>query len=524
MSSQSLTAKYRPQTFADVVGQEAVRNVLSRATAADAVAPAYLFSGTRGVGKTTLARILAKALNCQTAPTAEPCNQCSHCRQVMAGSAVDVVEIDAASNRGIEDARRLKEDIGYAPIQGRYKVFIVDEAHMLTNEAFNSLLKTLEEPPPHACFVLATTEPHKFPATIISRCQHFTFKRLLQGALEEHLSGLLSREGVEYEEEAVRLIARRGAGSVRDAMSLLSQGLALGGERLTAADIRGVLGLAGKEVFFAVVDAVAKGDCPALAGLLRQVLDQGLDLGFFLRELASCWRDMFLLGQGGDQAAELLDMPAEELEEWKKRAAALSPGHVHACWQLTLEGQRRVLTSLEPAQALELLLFNMASMPRLLDLSGPGAGERGPDRVAGKARGRADSRRPVGNPPGRRTPALQALPPHLRRRPGNRLPARRQPPRQPPSPRRNRPSLRNPSVSAPGRGPSPRARSLPRRRPTWTRSRPWLPLRARRSGRPRRRLRRHRRGRKGREAGSRPERPTGSFMRKSRSIPPSSTS
>lgn len=373
MSTQSLTAKYRPQRFADVAGQEAVKAVLSRASQEGRIAPAYLFSGTRGVGKTTVARIFAKAVNCETAPTAEPCNECRHCRAITAGAAVDVVEIDAASNRGIDDARRLKEDIGYAPIECRYKVFIVDEAHMLTREAFNALLKTLEEPPPHATFVLATTEPHKFPATIISRCQHYVFKRLPQKELEAHLRGLLEREGAPFEPAALTLLARRGAGSVRDSMSLLSQALAMGGATLTASDVREVLGLAGREMLLEILSAVAAGDCPALSRLLGQVLDQGLDLGFFLRELAGTWRDLFLLAQSQGQALDVLGMPAEEARELAAFASRLSLAHIHACWQLTLEGQRRVLHSLEPAQALELLLFNMACLPRLLDLDGPGA-------------------------------------------------------------------------------------------------------------------------------------------------------
>ena len=184
MSTTSLTRKYRPQRFAEVAGQDAVKRILSRAAGEDRVAPAYLFSGTRGVGKTTLARIFAKALNCETAPTAEPCNVCAQCRQITSGISPDVIEIDAATHGGVDEARRLKEDVGYAPLQSRYKVFIIDEAHMLSKAAFNALLKTLEEPPGRVTFVLATTEPHKFPATIISRCQHFIFKRMTQAELK----------------------------------------------------------------------------------------------------------------------------------------------------------------------------------------------------------------------------------------------------------------------------------------------------------------------------------------------------
>lgn len=368
MSTISLTAKYRPQRFADVAGQDAVKRILSRAAAEDRIAPAYLFSGTRGVGKTTLARVLAKALNCETAPTGEPCNVCSQCRQITAGVSPDVIEIDAATHGKVDDARRLKEDVGYAPLNSRYKVFIIDEAHMLTTAAFNALLKTLEEPPGRVTFILATTEPHKFPATIISRCQHYLFKRLAQAELEAHLSGVLAREAVPYEAKAVSLIARRGAGSVRDSMSLLAQVLALGGAELTEADARGVLGLAGQEVFFGLIEAIRAEDGPAVVELLRQVLDKGLDIGFFLRELASMWRNLFLLRQAGQRALPVVDLPAEEAGEWLAWAGRIEAAHIHACWQMTLEGQRRVQTSLEPALALELLLLNMAYLPRLLPL------------------------------------------------------------------------------------------------------------------------------------------------------------
>ncbi|WP_035067888.1 DNA polymerase III subunit gamma/tau [Nitratidesulfovibrio termitidis] len=391
MSNAPLTARYRPQTFAEVAGQETVKAILSRAAAEDRVAPAYLFSGTRGVGKTTIARILAKALNCEKAPTGEPCNTCEQCRKVVMGNHVDVVEIDGASNRGIEDARRLREAIGYAPMEGRYKVFIIDEAHMLTREAFNALLKTLEEPPPRVTFVLATTEPHKFPVTIISRCQHFTFKRLPENELEAHLVGVLTREGQDFDPAAVRLIARRAAGSVRDSMSLLGQVLALGGDRLTVEGARGVLGLAGQELFFEVMQALASQDCVAVSAVVRDLLDKGVDIGFFLRELAATWRNLFMLRQAGEAALPALDLPEEEARQWLEWAPKFEITHIHACWQMTLEGQRRVLTSLEPAMALELLLLNLAMLPRLVSLEqlsrGGGAGPAGGSGMPGGGAG-----------------------------------------------------------------------------------------------------------------------------------------
>jgi len=368
MSTSNLTAKYRPQTFGDVAGQTAVKSILSRAAETDKIAPAYLFSGTRGVGKTTIARIFAKALNCVNAPTAEPCNECSNCKQITAGVAVDVIEIDGASNRGIDDARRLKEDIGYAPVECRYKVFIIDEAHMLTKEAFNALLKTLEEPPPRATFIMATTEHHKFPATIISRCQHYTFKMLPQGELVTHLENLMNAEGLQFESGALQIIAKRGAGSVRDSMSLLGQALAMGNEVLKEEDVRGFLGLAGQDVFFGLMEAMQSRDLVAVGMVLRQVLDQGLDLGFFLRELTNCWRNMFLLRQAGESALPLLGMSGEEATTWMDWANRFEPAHIHASWQMTLDGQRKVMTSLEPALALELLLLNLTCLPDLINL------------------------------------------------------------------------------------------------------------------------------------------------------------
>jgi len=384
MSTSNLTAKYRPQTFEDVAGQSAIKAILSRAAASDKVAPAYLFSGTRGVGKTTIARIFAKALNCVNAPTAEPCNECSNCKQITAGVAVDVIEIDGASNRGIDDARRLKEDIGYAPVECRYKVFIIDEAHMLTKEAFNALLKTLEEPPPRATFIMATTEPHKFPPTIISRCQHYIYKMLTQQELIDHLSNIMNLEGLQFETAALEIIAKRGAGSVRDSMSLLGQALAMGAEVLKEEEVRSFLGLAGQDVFFQLMEAMHSRNLVSVGMVLRQVLDQGLDLGFFLRELTNCWRNMFLLRQAGEEALPLLGFSGDDAKAWMDWAGKFEPAHIHACWQMTLDGQRKVMTSLEPALALELLLLNLTSLPDLIHLEsvGSAAPSGGPAQAA----------------------------------------------------------------------------------------------------------------------------------------------
>lgn len=394
MANASLAARYRPQTFAQVVGQDMVKSILSRAAQEDRVAPAYLLSGTRGVGKTTIARIFAKALNCANAPTGEPCNECDACRRITQGSFVDVVEIDGASNRGIDDVRRLRDAVGYAPLEGRYKVFIIDEAHMLTKEAFNALLKTLEEPPARVTFIMATTEQHKFPVTIVSRCQHFVFRQIPESTLEAHVTAVLEREGLSFEAEATRLVARRAAGSVRDAMSLLGQALALtGGTNLTAAQTRDVLGLAGQEVMERLLDALVNRDALAVSALVRELLFQGADMGFFLRELGTLWRNLFLLRQAGPgtDVSAALDLPEREITRLAELAARFSLTFIHAAWQMTLDGQRRILTSLEPAAGLELLLLNLALLPRLLPLGdldigtlGSGTGN-GPIGTAGQS-------------------------------------------------------------------------------------------------------------------------------------------
>lgn len=447
MQNISLASRYRPQTFADVAGQDMVKAVLSRAAAEDKVAPAYLFSGTRGVGKTTIARIFAKALNCAHAPAADPCNACEQCRKITQGVHVDVAEIDGASNNSVEDARALREKIGYAPMEGRYKVFIIDEAHMLSRSAFNALLKTLEEPPARVVFIFATTEAHKFPITIVSRCQHFIFRHLPESAIAAHLTNVLERESVPFEAGAVRLLARRAAGSVRDSMSLLDQTLALGGDRLTQDGVRAVLGLAGQEAFTALLDALLAQDCAAVAQLLRGLLDQGVDIGFFLRELANIWRMLFLLRQSGERVLPVLELPEDEARVWMEQAPRFSLPHIHAAWQMVLDAQRRIIQSPEPAAALELLLLHLALLPRLLPLDRlPGALEETPHSPA------------AGQPAPARASTAQTAGASA----GNSVtpPARRDIPTPAPAPRTGKP-LPPPSADRTAARPAPAACSAP---------------------------------------------------------------
>ncbi|MFW6054273.1 MAG: DNA polymerase III subunit gamma/tau [Thermodesulfobacteriota bacterium] len=391
MAERHLTATYRPQTFARVVGQDQLKKILSRSAAEEKIAPAYMFSGTRGVGKTTLARILAKALNCSRYPAPEPCNQCEFCRRITNGSSMDVAEIDGASHTGVDHIRKLNEEIGYSPLECRYKVIIIDEAHMLSKSAFNALLKTLEEPPRHAIFILATTEPHKFPQTIISRCQHYNFKRIRQKDMEQYLAFILEQESVAYDEQALKIIVRKGGGSVRDCLSALSQILALGRDRLELQEVRDILGVAGQEMMLTLVQALIARDCLKIMGLAGDLLDTGLDLGFFLQDLSTLWRNLFLLKQTGEQGADFLEMPAEESTELIDLAAGISLTRIHASWQLTLEGQRRVLTSADPGLALELLLLNLAYLSELMPLEQLKA-ESGPFEQKPPTRGNSSGR------------------------------------------------------------------------------------------------------------------------------------
>ncbi len=366
MKNKSLAARYRPQKFSEVIGQQMAITALSRAAATDRVAPAYLLSGTRGVGKTTVARIFAKALNCEHAPAEEPCNECGSCSRITAGNHVDVNEIDGASNTGVDDVRALRENIGYLPMEGRYKIFIIDEAHMLSKSAFNALLKTLEEPPPRTVFMFATTEVHRFPATIVSRCQHYVFRHLPEETIFKHLCGILDREGIEHAEGAVRMIARRASGSARDSLSLLDQALSMTGGNLAAEATREALGLAGQDFFQELFPALAQRKCDRILALTGRLLGSGVDIGFFMRDLAANLRNLFLLRQMGDGILPALGVSGDEGAFLREQAALFGVAHLHAAWQMAIESQRSITQSLEPGAALELLLINLAMLPRLL--------------------------------------------------------------------------------------------------------------------------------------------------------------
>ena len=293
MAYLALYRQWRPQNFDALVGQQAVKTALKNALDSGRIAHAYLFSGPRGTGKTSTARILAKAQNCEQGPTAEPCGHCHNCERITAGTSMDVLEIDAASNGGIDQIKELKEQIAFTPVESRYKVYIIDEVHMLTTPAFNALLKTLEEPPAHAIFILATTDPQKIPATIHSRCQRFEFRRVTVDEIAEHLAMVAEGSGLEADAEALRLIAIQSEGGLRDALSLLDQ-CGVMSKQITTATVREVLGIVGREVLRALAEAIGRQDLPAALGKLGELLEQGKDARQVLTELMEYLRALLL--------------------------------------------------------------------------------------------------------------------------------------------------------------------------------------------------------------------------------------
>lgn len=315
MAAEVLYRKYRPQRFSEVAGQEPIMRTLRNAVALHKVSHAYLFSGPRGTGKTSTGRLLAKAANCRNPQEGEPCNKCDSCVAFMEGRAMDLVELDAASNRGIDAIKDLREKVGYAPGSAEFKVYILDEAHMLTTEASNALLKTLEEPPPHVIFVLATTEPHKIPATISSRCQRFDFRRIPLEAAVDRLAYVCGQEKIACPREALELIARSATGSMRDAINMLEQVVDYHGRELSMEMVQSGLGLTGDARSSELARFVLKGDLGGGLALIASVRDDGLDLRQFQREVVSYLRQLLLVAAGADSALSLTKEQAKEMKK-----------------------------------------------------------------------------------------------------------------------------------------------------------------------------------------------------------------
>ncbi|HEX5340339.1 MAG TPA: DNA polymerase III subunit gamma/tau [Gammaproteobacteria bacterium] len=354
MSYQVLARKWRPRNFAEMVGQEHVLKALINALDHDRLHHAFLFTGTRGVGKTTIARILAKSLNCERGVSSKPCGECSACVEIDAGRFVDLIEVDAASRTGVDDTRELTDNVQYAPTRGRYKVYLIDEVHMLSKSAFNALLKTLEEPPPHVKFLLATTDPQKIPVTVLSRCLQFNLKRLPVSLIQAHLQHILSTETIAQEPAAVSLITLAADGSMRDALSLLDQAIAFGGGALREDDVRSMLGSIENKHVRALIDALASGEGNSVLNTVAQLDEQAPDYEMVLDELASLLQRMAVAQLVPDAGAGF-----EDAELVRELAARLSPEDTQLFYQIALLGKRDLPLAPSPRSGFEMLLLRM---------------------------------------------------------------------------------------------------------------------------------------------------------------------
>lgn len=367
MSYLVLARKWRPQTFEEVIGQGHVTRTLQNALKNHRLAHALLFSGPRGVGKTSVARILAKSINCGMGGEGNPCNTCEICREITAGASMDVFEIDGASNRGIDEIRQLRETVRFLPVRCPNRVYIIDEVHMLTKEAFNALLKTLEEPPTHVFFIFATTEPHKVPATIHSRCQHFGFRRLRTRELADHLAKIAQTEDIPLTPDATVLLAREAEGSVRDGLSLLDQVAAFGAE--TIHEVSEALGVASSHVLKEISRAILNGDALSALCLVQEVYDQGIDLQKFLADLVGYFRDIAVIATvGAEKARPLVDLTEDEIESISRDLATRGRHDLIQRLDVLAKGQDSLYRGTTPRISLEILLMRACSMDEIVGI------------------------------------------------------------------------------------------------------------------------------------------------------------
>ncbi len=414
---QVIARKYRPQSFAELIGQEHVQKTLSNAIESRRIAHGYIFSGQRGTGKTTVARILARCLNCIHGPTAKPCGVCSSCTEISAGNSVDVIEIDAASNRGINEMREIRENVRYRPARDRYKVFIVDEAHQITKEAFNALLKTLEEPPEWVVFILCTTEAAEIPTTIASRCQHFTFRSVDFGEIVKRMKYIVEQEGIEASDEVLSVVAQAGEGSVRDSLSALDQAIACCGSTLEVEQIRALLGMFGTESLQAVADAVEQKDGAKMLAIVQELESNGQSLQHFSRELSRYWRNLLVARISG-KTTRLIAASDREQEVLLQVAQQFSEEDLTRYLNLTLDLYKNLQYSLQPRLHLELGLIKLAQAGKLQSIEEALAGLGGSQPVAPpnapKAVRSAEVRSPAWQSPklaptGKTTPSSETL-------------------------------------------------------------------------------------------------------------------
>ena len=409
MSYQALARKYRPQTFEDIVGQETVVRTLHNAIEQERIHHAYLFSGVRGVGKTTAARIFAKALNCVNGPTATPCNTCSICREITEGIDLDVREIDAATYTQVENVRELREVTQFQPARDRNRIFIIDEAHMLSTAAWNALLKLIEEPPPHVVFILATTEMQKVPQTILSRVQQFVFRKLTQTEVQDRLAVICRSEGIEAETEALEIVARRGEGSVRDSLSLLDQVIAYGGRSLHSRDVVTSLGLSDGGFFAELCELIGAGDAAGLMGKLDEAATEGRDFKLLFRDFMTYTRNVFVVATGA--ADKLLTVPPEDLDALKGVAAGFEPTEILRILNLLMQDAETINRAEHQRLAVEISLLKAATLPRLRSIESVMAGEKAAVPAASRPAQPQRPAPPIERPAAKVSPARSTIQP-----------------------------------------------------------------------------------------------------------------
>lgn len=369
MSYLVLARKWRPQGFEDVVGQKHVTQTLKNAILSKRVAHAFIFSGPRGVGKTTTARILAKAINCEKGSTSDPCGKCNSCREITDGNSVDVIEIDGASNTSVEDVRELRENVKYAPSRGKAKIYIIDEVHMLSTSAFNALLKTLEEPPSHVIFIFATTEPHKIPATILSRCQHFEFRRITRHEIVDRLRMITKEEDISISENGLSIIGRAAEGSLRDALSLLDQVVAFGGKELEEADMISILGMADQETLRTFSKAILSRDPGKAIMLLDNLVEKGQDLRQFSKDMTEHFRNLIMV-KIAKKPEGLIELPEEDIVQMKGEVREISLEELEILFNLFLRLEGDLRATISPRFLLEMTLVKAAQIKGLKSIDG----------------------------------------------------------------------------------------------------------------------------------------------------------